>query len=200
MVQPNGVAATYWFEYGTRAAKLVQTQLQTLTPTTADTKVSAQLTGLTPHTVYYFRVAAQNGGGTSRGQILEFRSGGQAKTSDSSEDSSSDLEMSQTTTSTPTSVSPPAASLKNTNAGTIATVGTQTATLEVVTGRNTPLVVGLAEISMGTPVNAICVDLPQGATCSYDDKNQSVTITPATSTPPGRYQVGISVTAVPEPQ
>jgi hypothetical protein len=65
----------------------------------------------------------------------------------------------------------------------------QTATLEVVPGRSTPLAVRLMDSTVGVPVTATCDGLPDGATCSYDGNNQTVTITPTESTPAGTYPV-----------
>ena len=67
----------------------------------------------------------------------------------------------------------------------------ETATLEVVPGRSVPLVVKLAEMPVGVPMTATCADLPADVTCSYDDNNQTMTITPATSTPPGNYPIRV---------
>jgi hypothetical protein len=69
--------------------------------------------------------------------------------------------------------------------------------LEIVSGRTVPLVVSLIAFTGGAPTTATCADLPEGATCIYDEKNQTVTITPATNTPPGGYLVRVTVTAEP---
>ena len=77
-VDAFGLAASYWFEYGTAETltKTSQTPHQNLPAGTGETAVSAVLTGLLPHTDYYYRAAGQSSVGTSRGQVLAFRSGG----------------------------------------------------------------------------------------------------------------------------
>jgi deoxycytidylate deaminase len=47
----------------------------------------------------------------------------------------------------------------------------------------------------GTVIATGCADLPKGTTCSYDDDNQTMTITPAANTPPGSYPVRVTFTA-----
>jgi lysophospholipase L1-like esterase len=73
-VNPNGQATTAWFEWGTSPT------LATYTPTpdqplgsgsTAQT-VNAPIASLSGGTTYYFRVAAVNGTGTSKGVIRNF--------------------------------------------------------------------------------------------------------------------------------
>ncbi len=72
-VVPNGQATTYFFEYGTSAGALTSST----SPANAGNDytshpVSSSITGLTPNTTYFFRVAATNASGTVRGQILQF--------------------------------------------------------------------------------------------------------------------------------
>ena len=178
-IEPNGAAITYWFEYGTKSAKLAPTAQRILLPALTESKVSASLPGLLPLTAYYFRVVARNTMGTTQGRILEFRTGGQKLRLPSATDSDS----SQSTMSSGSAASPPAVR-NNPSAGTSAN---QTATLEIVPGRYTPLVLNMA----GTPTTASCAGLPEGTTCSYDDKTQTLTITPTANTPPGSYEVKI---------
>jgi hypothetical protein len=92
------------------------------------------------------------------------------------------------------SAAAPTASARNTNSTAPTAVIAQTATLQVVPNRSTPLVVNLAGTSVTGPITATCTGLPEGATCSYDNQTRSVAIIPASSTPPGSYQVGIVVT------
>ncbi|OGM91292.1 hypothetical protein A2755_02770 [Candidatus Wolfebacteria bacterium RIFCSPHIGHO2_01_FULL_48_22] len=70
-VDANGLSTTYWFEYGT-----AKTSLTSLTPSqsigTGAGDVTAFITGLTPNTTYYFRVAAQNEMGKSFGSVFTF--------------------------------------------------------------------------------------------------------------------------------
>jgi hypothetical protein len=200
VVNPNGAATNYWFEYGTRETlKTAKTQPQTLPASTTGTPVTATLSGLAPDKIYYFVLVAQNSVGMGLGRVLDFRSGEQSATSDGTLLISADSTVSQTGTAAATSASPPSAAVRNpgTKTTTGTAVGTQTAILEVVPGRSTALVVSLAGIIEGTPVAATCSDLPEGATCSYDGNAQSVTITPSEDTPPGSYPIHVTLTAEP---
>jgi hypothetical protein len=200
MVEPNGAATTYWFEYGARAANLTRISSRALPPATTQAAVNTELTGLVPLTVYYYRVVASNSAGISQGRILEFRTGGQKTTSDSTLPISADSAVSQTGTTAAASASSALATIRNAGAKAAAgtTVSTQTATLEVAPGRSTPLVVNLPGVIEGAWMTAICANLPEGATCDYDENTRTVTITPSASTVPGSYHVGIVVTTVPE--
>jgi len=73
-VIPNGLATTAWFEWGTdpNLATYNTTTPQSVGSGTASQVASATITGLLPGTHYYFRVAASNGAGTQRGDILGF--------------------------------------------------------------------------------------------------------------------------------
>jgi hypothetical protein len=197
MVNPNGAETTYWFEYGPRQGKLTSTSPQTLPPAATETAVDTQLTGLTPHTDYSFRVMAQNGAGISEGQILEFRAGEQPLKSSSPPASSTDSVVSQTGVSTAASASPSLSQIRNRNTNTESTVVTQTAFLEVLPGQKMPLVLNLAGTPVSTPLIITCANLPEGVTCTYDGKNQTVTIIPAASTPPGSYSVRVMFTTGP---
>jgi len=200
MVEPNGAATAYWFEYGPREGKLTAAPSQTLPPGTAEAKVNVQLAGLVPLTEYYYRVVAQNSAGISRGQILKFRYDGQKVrassplTSSANSANSANSAVSQTAASDGASASSVLATNRNTNARTGNTVTTQTANLEVAPGRTTPLVVSLSGVVEGTPVAATCADLPEGATCRYDANSQTVTITPAANTPSGSYPIRVTFT------
>ena len=78
VVSPNGSTTTYWFEYATNEGmgKASQTAHQSLLAGPAEYAISAKVTGLMPHAVYYFRLVAQNTSGTSRGRTLAFQSNG----------------------------------------------------------------------------------------------------------------------------
>ncbi len=71
-VNPNGLSATYYFEYGT------DTNYGSTTPSTdagsgtSDVSVSANLTGLSAGTTYHFRIVATNSVGTSYGSDATF--------------------------------------------------------------------------------------------------------------------------------
>ena len=73
-VNPNGVATTAWFEWGTSPtlATFSVTSNQSMGSGTSSQAASAALSGLSPVTTYYFRAAASNGGGTAKGSILTF--------------------------------------------------------------------------------------------------------------------------------
>ncbi|MCP2501017.1 MAG: hypothetical protein NCA08_05570 [Deltaproteobacteria bacterium] len=73
-VNPNGVATTAWFEWGTSPtlATFASTPNQSPGSGTTSQAVTANLTGLVGGTTYYFRVAASNSAGTSKGSIASF--------------------------------------------------------------------------------------------------------------------------------
>ena len=73
-VNPNGLSTNGWFEWGTSPtlATFSSTSTQSLGSGTTSQAVSATLSGLTPGTPYYFRVAASNSSGTSKGSIASF--------------------------------------------------------------------------------------------------------------------------------
>jgi len=74
-VNPNGLAVTdAHFEYGTdpTLSTFSTTGVQTVAAGFSAQPITAPLTGLSPGTTYYFRVAATNAGGTSIGTILSF--------------------------------------------------------------------------------------------------------------------------------
>jgi hypothetical protein len=70
----NGLATIVWFEYGTNPSLTPydNTTPQLFAATTGDFSISTPVTGLSPLTTYYFRVAAQNSAGTQLGLIVNF--------------------------------------------------------------------------------------------------------------------------------
>jgi uncharacterized protein YkwD len=76
-VTPNGLATTAWFEWGTNAAlaSYASTPAQSAGSGTTSVPVDAALPGLSTGTTYYYRVAANNSSGTSRGTIVSFTPG-----------------------------------------------------------------------------------------------------------------------------
>lgn len=73
-VNPNGSATSVEFEYSTDSnliTGVTTVSAGTLTGTTSQS-ASADITGLTPGTTYYFRVKSTNSVGTSYGSILSF--------------------------------------------------------------------------------------------------------------------------------
>jgi len=66
-VNPNGQATTWYVEYGTSTSYGTKTSNVSAGSGTANTAVSASLSGLTPGTTYHYRVVATNSSGTARG-------------------------------------------------------------------------------------------------------------------------------------
>ncbi|MFH0991063.1 MAG: FG-GAP-like repeat-containing protein [bacterium] len=73
-VNPNGSSTTAYFEWSTNSSfsPLNTTSSQNIGSSTSATNISASLTSLTPGTTYYYRVFAQNTGGTVRGTTQNF--------------------------------------------------------------------------------------------------------------------------------
>jgi hypothetical protein len=74
-VNPEGSATTYNFVYGTSSnlsSGTTTTTSESAGSGTSAESESAALTGLAPHTTYYFEVHATNSGGTTDGAILNF--------------------------------------------------------------------------------------------------------------------------------
>jgi PKD repeat protein len=68
--KPNTPSATAWFEWGTNGGSVThRTAAQTLTE---ENNLTADLTGLTPSTTYWFRVVARNKLGTVPGRTVMF--------------------------------------------------------------------------------------------------------------------------------
>ncbi len=75
-VNPEGIATTYDFVYGTNSTLSPGTATTTASQSagsgTGAVSESAAVTGLSPSTKYYFKVVASNPGGTTSGTILNF--------------------------------------------------------------------------------------------------------------------------------
>ena len=71
-VTPNGAATTYRFEYGPTTTYGTSTPVTSAGSSAAATAVSANLTGLTPNTVYHARLVATNALGETAGADLTF--------------------------------------------------------------------------------------------------------------------------------
>jgi len=71
-VNPNGKSTTYYFEYGTSARYGSTSDSQWAGSGTTDVPVSAAITGLTPNTIYHYRIVATNSAGTGYGNDQTF--------------------------------------------------------------------------------------------------------------------------------
>ena len=74
-VDPNSLATTYWFEYGTSQSLGSATAFQSAGSGSDSNIYTAGLSSLMNNTTYYYRIAAQNSVGTSYGSILNFTTG-----------------------------------------------------------------------------------------------------------------------------
>ena len=72
---PNGVAATAQFEYGTTTAYGSITTAQNVGSGSISVTISTTLSGLTPNTTYHYRIVATNSAGTSQGTDQSFTTG-----------------------------------------------------------------------------------------------------------------------------
>jgi lysophospholipase L1-like esterase len=77
MVNPNGVATNAWFKYGTDPSlgSYSSTPPRPVGSATTDQPVSFPVNTLQPWRTYYFRVVAENMGGTQEGEIVSFTTG-----------------------------------------------------------------------------------------------------------------------------
>ncbi len=66
-VNPNGTSTTYYFQYGTTTSYGYVTGTKSAGAGTTALPASAAITGLTPGTIYHYRVVAKNSAGTSYG-------------------------------------------------------------------------------------------------------------------------------------
>jgi len=71
-VNPNGSAATAWFQWGLTSSYGSNTLATTNLTGSLPLTVSNTLAGLAPATTYHFRVAAANGAGTTNGADVMF--------------------------------------------------------------------------------------------------------------------------------
>ena len=73
-VAPPGLETIAWFEYGTdpTLTSSTSTTSQPLGSGTEDVPVNAALSGLSAYMTYYYRIAASNSAGTTRGSISSF--------------------------------------------------------------------------------------------------------------------------------
>jgi hypothetical protein len=78
-VYANGAPTTVYWQYGTTSAYGQQTPLTAVGSGPAAVPVRAALTGLAPHTVYHYRLVAENRYGASYGYDSTFTSGASAQ-------------------------------------------------------------------------------------------------------------------------
>ena len=71
-VDPRGLAATYWVEYGRTTAYGLRTTTGSLQAGTGATSLSFPIAGLAPGMRYHYRVVAQSAGGTTVGDDRSF--------------------------------------------------------------------------------------------------------------------------------
>lgn len=71
-INPRGLAATTWVEYGTTTALGSTAAGPALAALTYEKGVDVRLAGLSARTTYYYRLAARNGAGTSAGPLRTF--------------------------------------------------------------------------------------------------------------------------------
>jgi hypothetical protein len=76
VVNPNGAATTYHFEYGTTANYGSVTPATKAGAGTRNLRASAVVTGLAPGTIYHDRLVAVNAAGTTHGADQSFTAGG----------------------------------------------------------------------------------------------------------------------------
>jgi hypothetical protein len=77
-VTPNGLATTYFFQYGTTTSYGTQIPATAASAGSGTSAVAelANLTGLTPNTTYDFQIVATNADSTSNGGNMSFTTGG----------------------------------------------------------------------------------------------------------------------------
>jgi phosphodiesterase/alkaline phosphatase D-like protein len=71
-VNPLGIAATYWIEYGRTTSYGLRSATGSLQPGTGEVTVSLPLSGLAPGVRYHFRLVASSAGGTTTGRDSSF--------------------------------------------------------------------------------------------------------------------------------
>ncbi|MBI3411149.1 MAG: hypothetical protein HY040_22675, partial [Planctomycetes bacterium] len=71
-INPNGVSATAWFEYGLSTSYGSSTAAQSIAAGSTAVAVSANISGLSANTLYHFRLDASNNGGTSNSPDASF--------------------------------------------------------------------------------------------------------------------------------
>lgn len=72
-VNPNGYSTDYYFEYGTETPLTERTSTRTLSASAGMSSVYANISGLTPNTIYYYKVIADRDGTPISGGLVSFR-------------------------------------------------------------------------------------------------------------------------------
>lgn len=72
LVNPNSSLTNSWFDYGTSTSLGLITPAFNFGSGSSSSNFYANVSNLSPNTTYYYRVAASNNFGTSRGSILSF--------------------------------------------------------------------------------------------------------------------------------
>ncbi|MBI2471289.1 MAG: carboxypeptidase regulatory-like domain-containing protein [Planctomycetes bacterium] len=79
-VNANGASTTAWFQYGITSGSYSSTSTTQSLNGSSNTTVSIGISGLSASTTYYYRIAAQNSGGTSYGSEASFTTSAPADT------------------------------------------------------------------------------------------------------------------------
>jgi hypothetical protein len=75
------------------------------------------------------------------------------------------------------------------------TITAESVNLQVAQGQNVTMPVTITGVpSTVTQVTATCLNLPTGASCTYDSSSKTVTILTSPSTPKGTYQIVVVFT------
>jgi uncharacterized repeat protein (TIGR01451 family) len=80
LVNPNNSETTAWFEYGTNASALTSLPARSMGNGFGQAPRNTLILSLRSGTTYFYRIAAQNAFGTTRGSILSFTTDGVAPT------------------------------------------------------------------------------------------------------------------------
>jgi YVTN family beta-propeller protein len=74
-VNPNGTETNYYFQYGTSTSYGTNTEAQSAGSGTSGVSVEGAASGLSPNTIYHYRIKAINVAGASRGEDKTFTTG-----------------------------------------------------------------------------------------------------------------------------
>ena len=74
-VNPNGASTTYHFDYGTTTSYGSSTSTANAGSGTSSVSVNSAVNGLTPGTLYHYRLSGTNSGGTTNGNDVTFTAG-----------------------------------------------------------------------------------------------------------------------------